>query len=177
MSNAVTIVNPFFLYFNIVPDINKRFNAYKSILVEIPDSVDFSIERRKTRFGELIDGTEYGDMSLDNDFVNDSSVFIEKRSPDSKFIFALVYKGMTMGVWVDVRKGLMYVDNDYDPSTKKIYALTTDDLEENMMLMDNWKNNYHLYKMVGAFKKGYLRFDNQVLRNVGYEMFKKMNIQ
>jgi hypothetical protein len=177
MSNAVTIVNPFFLYFNIVPDIKKRYNAYNSVVVEIPDSIDFSIERRKTKFGQLIDGTEYGDMSLDNDFVNDSSVFIEKRSPDSKFIFAVVYKGMTMGVWLDQQKGLLYMDTSYDPSTKKIYALTTDDLQENIMLLNNWKNNYHLYKLVSAFKKGYLRFDNQVMRNVGYEMFKRMNIQ
>ncbi len=177
LSNAVTIVNPFFLYFNIVPDVKKRFNAYQSILVEIPDSVDFSAERRKTRFGSLIDGTDYGDMSLDNDFVNDSSVFIERRSADSKFVFAMVYKGMTMGVWVDVQKGLMYLDTDYDPYSKNIYALTTDDLQENMLLMSNWKSNYHLFKLVSAFKKGYLRFDNQVLRNVGYEMFKKMNVQ
>jgi len=176
MSNAVTITNPFFIYFKVIPNINKRFNAYKSILVEIPDSVDFSNERRKTRFGELIDGTEYGDMSLDNDFVNDSSIFIEKRSRNSKFVFAVIYQGMTMGVWVDVQQGLMYLDNAYDPSSKKIYALTTDDLQENVMLLNNWKSNYHLYKLVGAFKNGYLRFDNQVLRNIGYEMFKKMNI-
>lgn len=177
LSNAVTITNPFFIYFGLVPDIQKRYNAYKSIVVEIPDSVDFATERRKTKFGELIDGTDYGDMSLDNDFVNDSSVFIERRTAESKFKFAVVYKGMTLGVWVDVRKGLMYLDTDYDPSTKDIYALTTDDLNENVMMMTSWKNNYHLTKLVSAFKKGYLRFDNQVLRNIGYEMFKKMNIQ
>lgn len=177
MSNAVTIVNPYFLYFNIVPNINKRFNAYDQVLVEIPDSKEFANERRKTRFGQLIDGTKYGDMSLDNDFVNDSSVFIERRTGNSKFVFAVKYKGMTMGVWVDKERGLLFLDTHYDPSTKKIYALTTDDLQENVMLLNNWKNNYHLYKLVSAFKKGYLRFDNQVLRNVGYEMFKKMNIQ
>lgn len=176
LSNAVSVVNPYFLYFGIVPDINKRFNAYKNILVEIPDSKDFSQERRKTRFGQLIDGTEYGDMSLDNEFVNDSQVFIDKRSKESRFSFAVVYKGMTMGIWVDVDLGLMYLSHDYDPSTKHIYALTTDDLKENNMMMTGWKQNYYLKKMVSAFLNGYLRFDNQVLRNVGYEMFKKMNI-
>ncbi|MCG5559890.1 phage DNA encapsidation protein, partial [Klebsiella pneumoniae] len=30
LSNAVSVVNPYFLYFNLVPDINKRFNAYES---------------------------------------------------------------------------------------------------------------------------------------------------
>lgn len=176
LSNAVTIVNPYFLYFNLVPDTSKRFNAYRDILIEIPDSKDFSEERRKTRFGRLIEGTEYGDMSLDNKFVNDSSVFIEKRSKASKFKFAVIYQGMTMGAWVDVDEGLMYLSTDYDPSSKHIFALSTDDLNENTLLMTSWRSNYYLNKLVSAFKNGYLRFDNQVLRNVGYEMFKKMNV-
>ncbi|UTC25181.1 DNA encapsidation protein [Cytobacillus phage Bfsp1] len=177
MSNAVTIVNPYFLYFNIVPNINKRYNAYQSILVEIPDSKDFATERRKTKFGTLIDGTEYGEMSLDNNFINDSSTFIERRSKESKYVFTVVYNGMQMGVWVDVKLGLMFVDTDHDPSSIHRYAITGDDLNENTMLMKEWKQNYHLLKLTKAFKKGYLRFDSQVLRNVGYEMFKKMGVQ
>lgn len=177
LSNAVSVVNPYFLYFQLFPNINKRFNAYESILIEIPDAKDFTDERRKTKFGRLIDGTDYADMSLNNEFTEDSQVFIEKRSKLSKFQFAVIYRGMTMGIWVDVERGLMYLANDFDPSSKYIYALSKDDLTENVMLLNGWKNNYHLRKMVGAFTSGYLRFDNQVLRNVGYEMFNKMNIQ
>ena len=177
MSNAVSIVNPFFLYFGLVPNIDKRYNAYESIVIEIPDSVDFTEERKKTKFGKLIDGTDYGDFSLGNEFINDSQVFIEKRSKESRFQFSVVYNGMTIGAWVDTEKGILYLSNDYDPTSKKTYALTTDDLDENTLLMNNWKNNYYLGKMVNAFLNGYLRFDNQVLRNVGYEMFKKMRVQ
>ena len=177
MSNAVSVVNPFFLYFNLIPNIDKRYNAYESIVVEIPDSVDFTEERNKTKFGKLIDGTDYGDFSLGNEFVNDSQVFIEKRSKESKYQFSVVYNGMTIGVWVDTEKGLLYLSNDYDPDSKKVFALSTDDLDENVLLMNSWKNNYYLGKMVNAFLNGYLRFDNQVLRNVGYEMFKKMRVQ
>lgn len=177
MANAVTIVNPFFVYFNLLPNINKRYNAYDSVLIEIPDSADFSAERRKTRFGSLIDGTEYGEMSLDNTFTNDSQVFIERRSKDSKFVFSVIYKGMTMGIWVDPEAGILFLSNDHDPSTKYVFALSTEDLSENAMLMTGWKNNYYLKKLVRAFMNGYLRFDNQVLRNLGYEMFGKMHIQ
>lgn len=177
MSNAVSVVNPYFLYFDLVPNTAKRFNAYKDILVEIPNSRDFSEERRKTRFGSLIDGTEYGDMSLDNEFVNDSSLFIERRTKESKYQFSVVYKGMTMGVWVDIEAGIMFLSNDIDPSSKLVFALTANDLNENAMLMTGWRNNYYLKKLVNAFMNGYLRFDNQVLRNVGYEMFKKMRVQ
>jgi hypothetical protein len=31
LSNAVSVVNPYFLYFNLIPNINKRFNANESI--------------------------------------------------------------------------------------------------------------------------------------------------
>jgi hypothetical protein len=177
LSNAVSVVNPYFLYFGIVPNTNKRYNAYESILVEIPDSKDFSEERRKTKFGNLIDGTEYGEMSLDNEFTNDSQLFIEKRSKDSKFVFSVIYKGMTIGVWIDQEVGLLYLSHDHDPSTKFCFALSADDLKENAMMLTGWRNNYYLKKLVKAFMNGYLRFDNQVLRNTGYEMFKKMNVQ
>lgn len=177
LSNAVSVVNPYFLYFDLVPNINKRFNAYENTLIEIPDSRDFSEERRKTKFGSLIDGTNYGEMSLDNEFTNDSNVFIEKRTKESKFVFSIVYKGMTMGIWVDTNVGLMYLSNDTDPSTKNHFALTTEDLNENSLYMKGWKNNYYLRKLVASFMNGYLRFDNQVLRTTGYELFKKMNVQ
>ena len=177
LSNAVSVINPYFVYFGLVPDINKRFNAYKHILIEIPDSKDFSDERRKTKFGQLIDGTEYGEMSLDNEFVNDSDVFIEKRSKNSKFVFSIVYKGMRMGVCVDAQQMLLYLTTDYDPSTKNVYALTADDLEEDMILVSNYKKNYHIRKLCSAFMNGQLRFDNQLMRTIGYEMFKKMRVQ
>ncbi len=176
MSNAVSIVNPFFLYFNLIPNLDKRYNAYEDCVVEIPDSVDFTDERKKTKFGRLISKTDYGAFALGNEFINDSKVFIERRSKESKFQFAISYQGMKMGVWVDVEKGVMYLANEFDPSTKLLFALTTDDLDENTMLLSGWKNNYYLGKMVNAFLNGYLRFDNQILRNIGYEMFKKMGV-
>lgn len=177
MANAVTVVNPFFLYFGLIPNIKKRYNAFESVLIEIPDSKDFSNARRETRFGKLIDGTEYGEMSLDNEFTGDSDIFIERRSKESQFVFSVIYKGMTMGVWVDQQKGLMYLANEHDPSTKYVFAMTTEDHSENAMMLTGWKKNYYLKKLVGSFMNGFLRFDNQVLRNIGYEMFKKMNIQ
>lgn len=177
LSNAVTIVNPYFLYFGLIPNIDKRFNAYDNILIEIPDSSDFSEYRRTTKFGKLITNTDYGNMSLDNEFINDSQVFIEKRTPESKYSFTITYKGMDVGIWVDVELGVLYMSNDLDPYSKFSFALTSQDLQENNMLINGWRNSYHLKKLVKAFTSGYLRFDNQVLRNIGYEIFKKMNIQ
>lgn len=177
LSNAVTVVNPYFLYFKVTPDINKRFNAYKHLLIEIPESKDFSEERRKTRFGQLINETNYGDMSLDNDFTDDQPTFIQRRTKDSKFKFTIVYKGMHFGLWLDVDTGLMYMSNDHDPDTRYKYSLSMDDLNETNIFMKQYKQNYHLKNMVDFFKVGCLRFDNQIIRNTAYDLFNDMGVQ
>lgn len=175
LSNAVTITNPYFVYFQLTPDVNRRFSANESIVVEIPDSAEFTTYRRKTKFGKLIDGTDYGDMSLDNIFTNDNDVFLERRTKESKYQFTIAFKGQMIGVWVDPELVLLYFSEDYDPSGR-VYAMTTSDMRDNFMLMTSWKRNYDLLKTVSAFKQGALRFDNQKLKTLGYELFKKMNI-
>lgn len=177
LSNAVSLVNPYFVYFNLTPDKDKRYNAYKNMVVEIPDSINFAEKRKETRFGELISETEYGDFSLGNEFVNDSHVFIEKRSKNSKYKFSVIYQGLIMGVWVDTVMGIMYLSQDHDPDSRFKYAMETEDMNERTSLMVNWKKNYHLSKLVSAFLNGLLRFDNQVVRNTAYDMFRKMNIK
>lgn len=177
LSNSVTVVNPYFTYFNLVPNTNKRFNAYRGILVEIPDSADFAEQRKQTRFGQLIDGTDYGEMSLYNEFVNDSNTFISRRTKSSKFIFSIAFKGMTLGVWYDSEVSMLFMSQDHDPQSKNVYAMTTDDLKDNNLLIMGWKKHGHLLQLARAFTSGVLRFDNQVIRTLGYEMFKKMNIQ
>jgi len=176
LSNAVTVINPYFVYFKLYPDTTKRFNKFENIMIEIPDSVDFSEERKKTPFGRLISDTEYADMSLDNKFTKDSDVFITKRPPHARFKFSVVYKGRTMGIWYDPVEDVLHLSEAHDPNTKSIYILSKDDMKENMTLTMNWKTTYHLRKMVNAFTMGLLRFDNQLVRTEGYDMFKKMNI-
>lgn len=179
LSNAVTVVNPFFLEFDLVGSIDteKEFNKFDDYLVQIPKSVDFTEERKKTRFGRMISKLEYGRMSLGNEFTHDVETFIMKRAKTSVHFCNITYKGFTMGMWVDTKSDYMFLSQDYDPSTKLSLALTKDDMDENKILVSNYRNEYHLDKMIRAFKKGLLMFDNQVVRTTAYDMFKKMGVQ
>ena len=115
-------------------------------------------------------------MAIENDFVNDSSVFLERKTAESKYQFTMIHDGLTMGVWVDVEKALMYMSPEYDPSSKKVYCLTTDDLREGVTLLKGaFNKNLYTVKMMNAFKQGQLRFDNQRIRTVAYDMFKLLN--
>jgi len=176
LSNSTSVANPYFIYYNILPDINKQFNKYTHCVVEIPPSRDFAEERKKTRFGAMISELEYGRMSLNNEFTHDTDTFLERRPKDSRFAFAIVYKGFTFGIWVDREGMTMYISQDYDPSSKQRVALTKEDADERTLIMDGWRNDYRLFKMVSAFKKGMMRFENQVIRHTAYDMFTSMRI-
>jgi hypothetical protein len=175
MANATTVTNPYFIYFGLQPDITKRFNVYDSIVIELPPSKEFAHVREQTAFGKLIRNTEYGSFSLDNKFKNDSDVFIETRSKNSMFLFGCMFEGQQLGVWIDYTKGRMYVSYDIDPSGTW-YAMTTDDHTPNLLLMRNWRKNSLLSRLAQAFTNGYLRFDNQNIKNLCYTMFRHMNI-
>lgn len=174
--NAVTLVNPYFLYFGFYPDPNQEFSKNESIVVQIVKNEDYANARRDNRFGKLISGTAYEEMSIDNKFTQDSDLFVQKRSKKSVFNFGIRYAGKNYGVWVDREQMLMYLSESYDPKSNEIFALTSDDLTEKNVLVNGWRGNYKLTKLVSAFKKGMLRFENQVVRKHGYDIFKQMRI-
>lgn len=179
LSNAVTTVNPFFLEFDIVGkiDVNKPYNKFKHCVVEIPKSVDFTEERKKTRFGSMIAEMEYGRMSLGNEFTHDVETFIMRRPKTSVHFCNVTYQGFTMGMWVDTKSDYMFLSQDYDPSTKKSFVLNKEDMQEGRVLVSNYKQNVYLHKIARAFKKGLLMFDNQVVRTTAYDMLKRMGVQ
>lgn len=176
MSNSSTIVNPYYVYFQLFPQPNVRFTKNDDIVVEIVPSGDFIEHRRQTRFGKLIDGTNYGSMSLDNEFVNDSDVFVERRSKTSKFKFTIIFKGVKMGVWVDVRNEVWYVSKEHDPNTNYVYALTSGDHNQDTNLLQNWRKNGFLNVLIRGFTSGNVRFENQVIRSAFYEMVSRMRL-
>lgn len=179
-SNSTTVANPYFIYFKLLPDITKRFNTFKhnkEIVIEIPTMLEFKEKKLSGRFGELIKGTNYADISIENKFVYDKNDFLMKRTKESKFKFAIDFDGFTFGVWVDVTRTLMFLSTKYDSGSKKIYALSKDDFNERNILASNYKEHYHLLRMVTAFKNGQLRFENQTVRSIAYDMFQKMNVK
>lgn len=180
LSNLTTIANPYFIFFKITPDVTKRFNTFshkKEILVEIPVQQDVIEAKDNSRFGELIKNTPYETVSNKTEFAYDKNDFIMKRTKESKYKFSLELNGFKLGVWVDVERRLMFMSNAYDEGNKFRYVLDKDDFNEHNLLVTNYKNDYHIKKLVSAFQNGLLRFDNVTVKNIAYDMFQKLNIR
>lgn len=165
LANAVTIVNPYFLYFNVRPNPDKRFTVRGQICIEMFTDSDFIDAKRQTRFGQLIDGTRYASYSIDNAWLLDNPAFIEKRTPASTYMFAIDYNGQTYGYWIDYNAGLIFVSRKYDPDHPTHYCLQKSDHADNLLLIHSIRDSTLIKRMVYAFQIGAIRFEDQVIKN------------
>lgn len=179
IANAITMTNPYFLYWNIV-DIpkNSPFKFYKNnlILLEYVHNEEFAENRRNTRFGQLISNTDYGDFSLDNKFILDSNDFIELKNRSCVFYFAFKYNNKTYGVWRDGKSSILFVSYDYDPSTKFILTTTMSDHSENTVYAKKLKDTKIWTIFCDSYKLCNMRFESMNIKNQIYELIKSIMV-
>lgn len=169
LANAVTTVNPYFLFFNIKADPSKRFTVQGQVCVEFFTDSDFIAAKKRTRFGELVKGTRYGNYAIDNEWLLDTDTFIQPKTSKAEFMLALKYNGVFYGYWVDYNAGLIFVNRQYDPSSYSLYCLTKDDHEPNLLLIKALGDNAKMQRIVYAFRNGIIRFEDQQCKAVFYE--------
>lgn len=169
LANSVTIVNPYFQYFKIKLDKSKRFTVQGQVCVEVFADAEFIEKKKQTRFGQLIDGTRYGEYAINNEWLLDNDTFIEKKTPRAEFMLGLQYEGVMYGFWVDYKVGLIFVNNQYDPCHPCLYCLTKDDHEPNLLLIKSLNESSRLKRVVYAFRNALLRFSDMTVKNQFYE--------
>lgn len=169
LGNNISIVNPYFLFFNVKPRLDRRFNKYDNLVIEFYKDDEYVNKVKETKFGKLISGTTYGDYNIDNEFLRDNETFVKEKTPNSKFIFAFKYNSNTYGVWADFNEGEMFISTKWDKFCKNIYAVTRDDHSPNLLLLKSIKTNPHFARLTYAFENGILFFDNMQTKNQVYE--------
>lgn len=176
LSNAITITNPYFLYFNIKLPYGKTIICKNDILIELVQNKEFIEMKKQTRFGKIISGTNYGDYAIDNEFLRDNKTFIEKKSGNCEFFFKFVYKENTYGVWLNMQEGKIFVSNDYDVNYSRTYALTKSDHTPNTMLIHTLKTSRAFKTFIDNYQLGNVYYENVNIKNTVYEIVKLANI-
>lgn len=171
LSNALTVTNPYFLYFDIKLPYGKNIAAKNDVLVEMVVDDEYKQHIESTRFGKMVKGTAYGDYAFNNEFLRDDNTFIEKKPDTCSYTFTMKYKDSYYGVWTDRMTGYLYVSNDIDHNCKFCYAITQADHAPNMVLLKG-----HVSPMIDRFllwyKKGFVRFENMNIKNICQEILK-----
>lgn len=170
LANAITVANPYFDFFKITPPDGAGIICKNDVLVEIVADPEFMAAKSETRFGRLISGTAYGAYNIAADFRNDDSAFIEKRTGKCTYLFTLVYKGATLGVWSDLQAGKIFVSEQYDKSCNNRFVLTLDDMRPNTYLLSTIQRTYYLKNFIINFRNGNVYSENQAVKKIVFEI-------
>ena len=174
LSNALTQTNPYFLYFDISLPYQSTIKRDGEILIQLVEDADYIEAKSNTRFGKMIKGTSYGNYAIENSFLRDTPVFIEKRSQKSNYFFTFVYAAAEIGVWIDYNEGLIYVSNVVDKMCKAVYVVKTEDHRPNTLLLKS-KNQSQLIKtFVENYKMGNVRYEDINLKNITTQIIKNL---
>ena len=172
LGNAVTVTNPYFIYFDIQLPYNTDIKTYKDglILVQYMYNPEYREAKANTKLGKLVKDTEYSKYAIENSFRLDNKNFIEKKTGTSKCSFGIKYKDHIFGVWFDYSVGKIFVS--LDVNTKQIYACTLNDHTPNTMLLSAIRDYTAWKTFIKNYKLGNVYYENIKVKNLIQEVIK-----
>ena len=173
LANSLSFVNPYTIYWDLKMPKNK--NICKAVdglvLCELVDVPEFIEMKKQTTFGKLIQGSQYENYIVNNQFILDNDTFIAKKTAGSKYLFTFTSFGVKYGLWRNINEGLYYVSNDIDPYCNIVYSVTMADHQPNTMLLKRSKQGLFQH-LLDAYKDGNLRFESQQIKKAVEDIIK-----
>lgn len=172
LSNAVSIMNPYFTEFDIAPDQENEFvhrrNGY--VLAHFPDSADFQKSIYETEFGKFIQGSDYAKYAVGNEFEDANDSLLALKDPDARYLFTLEVKRTLISIWYNVFAGEYYAQRA-QPKEPLVMTMDVKRISEDRTLI--LPNDKPLQSLRTAFRNARLSFDAPSTRNLFTEVFKR----
>jgi len=169
ISNALSIINPYFLYWGIDRRIQKGTKFVKQEgdahgwVLELYVNTQARDELKESKIGDLVRGTQYEKYAFENEFLMDDEEFIGKAPAGCRYQCTMKYAGKKFGLWKDRENSIFYVNEKVDPSCPIIYSLDIDSHTTQTVLTNR---SSQFYKALNAsFKAGQIRFCDQLAKN------------
>ena len=168
LGNALNVhASPYFAYWDLeLPNDGKEFRSFNdgAIVVNYIRNLEYREAKKKSRFGKLIDGTEYGKYAIENQVLRENNSFIAKRPNNSNFFGMVIINGSNIGIW-NGRDGYLYLSEKYDPNTVHKFALDYNDHTE-QTIFTSVRENMYMHICIRAYKQGWLKFESQKIKAI-----------
>jgi len=171
LSNAMSVVNPYFQRWNVQIIPNAKFiKTGTEIIVELVYNQDYLEWKRNTRFGKMIENTEVGKQIIDNEFVSDNYNFVEKLSGHRIYKFTVKYRSVDIGVWYNTTNKLFYCSHATQKSVYS-FAFTNADHSINTIMFKRAKANLFMKQLIEAYEYGLVRYETIQAKATMLEIF------
>lgn len=175
LGNALNVhASPYFAYWDLeLPQDGSEFRTFKdgAIVVNYIRNMAYREAKKQSKFGKLIDGTEYGKYAIDNEVLRENNSFIEKRPNKSKFEGVIIVNGFSLGIW-NGHNGYLYISDKHDPNTVHKFVFDYNDHTEGT-IFESARENLWLHLCVRAYKQGWLKFENQKIKSIAVSLLNK----
>ena len=166
LGNALNVhASPYFAYWDLeLPVDGSEFRTFKdgAIVVNYIRNLEYRKAKKASKFGKLIDGTEYGKYAIDNEILRENNSFIGKRPHNAVFECELIINGTPLGMW-NGHDGYMYISEKYDPNTVHKFVFDYSDHTEGT-IFENARQNIWMSLAIRAYKQGWLKFESQKIK-------------
>lgn len=162
LANQDTIYNPYYVYFAIKPaskDTPKTRFRTQSIMIYQFKSMAYRDAKRKTRFGNLISGTQYGAFMLDNESIKDDYSFIDDLKGIKKTPFVnITISGVDLVVYDYIHDNRTYLHIAARPPIDGCPSFNLDKQLREERTIDNVRKNPYLKRVKMYFERGFITF-------------------
>lgn len=182
-SNAVSFVNPFFSYFNIEPKPTDNFITVKNkntgevdVVVEMTQKGEYRETLKKTRFAQMLEGTEYGSYAIDNNTLEDSNDFILENKPFGFNYFRGAFRigNKVIGCWsvMNTDSGVWFGEK-IDPNSHNKYTVYSNQNFEGWRNVKIDRNTYNIKYIKKCFLEGSCYYEKQEVKKLFVEEISK----
>lgn len=171
--NAISIVNPYFDFFKITPELGRRYTKRNGVCIEFYFNEEFINKKESTAFGKLIKDTSYGEYNMKNKFLRDTDSFIDKRPQTANNKqYQFIFDGEKFSLWHDIKYGRFYIDRNYENNFGEFRTYVSNpidmvDSDKSMILFK--KNNALSKRLIQLIERGDIFFVDQSAKQKFYE--------
>jgi hypothetical protein len=172
LANSVSIMNPYFLEYDIKPDqVGEFVTKHDNFIVcHFADSKEFSKGVYRTRFGQFIEGTEYADYAAGNEFLDNHDSLLMYKNSKARYTYSLETKAGVFSVWIDWDGPFYYIQEKL-PKRQDLFTIIPERMSEGKTLVGY--NDKMVTLLRTAFRNGKAYFDTAKSRNAFIEIFKR----
>lgn len=172
ISNAVSIINPYYLSLGIADRLKTDTNYLRGdgFVVEQGFYQNVAEAQKASGFNRAFKNESYLKYAAQNVYLNDNLNLIEKMTGISDYIVTIKKSDKFYGVRRFTDTGLFYIDNRADETYPDKIVPNAVEQEQGYMLLG--RSSILMSSLRMAFEHGYVRFRNQECKSVFFDLMK-----
>ena len=166
LSNAVSIINPYYTELGISERLNSETNFLKGdgFVLESGFIETASKAQKESGFNRAFKNNQYVAYSSENVYLNDNTAFIDTPVGKGKYIATLRYMNHDYAVKQFSEQGFLYIDDKADSTFRTKISVTVNDHDINYVMLK--QNDLFISQLRYYFEKGCFRFKNLKCKEV-----------